>query len=351
MESEIYTDACDMENSVIRLSFILPVYNVEKYIARCLDSIYALPIGIEQFEVICIDDCSTDNSIAVIKEYQLRYANLHLLHHKSNARQGAARNTGIRYAKGVYCMFVDADDTLPQFDVIKLMMYMQKNDIELLLGKANVIANNGNISIWGHPPAHESAILRGPEIFINEDIHRIAFGVVWFAIYKMELVRRTRPFLENVQYEDTDWTLPCAYTARRLQYMPIILYNYHINSDTTTTTKSLQSLIERTKQSLRIYEWGLSTSDLHNEIMIAVEDYGTWNLRGLSGIIKYSFKERRIFYTSFSKSEFRTIAKWKGGNYTKLLVRFPIASQIVLILLRPIYVLCKLLKNFIRKQS
>lgn len=327
------------------LSLIIPVHNVEKYIARCLDSIYALPMAIEQFEVLCIDDCSPDNSVAIIQEYQKRFSNLHIFHHKYNSRQGAARNTGIRHAKGNYCIFVDADDTLPQYDVIKQLMYMQNNDIELLLGKANIIASNGTVSAWGNSPTQESAIMRGPEIFIDENIHKIAYGVVWLAIYKMELVRRTQPFLENAQYEDTDWTLACAYNAKRLQFIPIILYNYHINAGTTTTTKSIKSLIERIKQSLRIYYWGLATEDLHDEVMIAVEDYVTWNLRGLSGIIKYSFNERRIFYTSFSKEEFRIIANLKGGNYTKLLVKYPSVSQFALVLLRPLYLLCSMCKK------
>lgn len=333
------------------LSFIIPVYNVEKYIGRCLDSIYALPIKLEQFEVLCINDCSPDKSISIIEEYRSKYFNLRILHHEYNARQGTARNTGIRYAQGKYCMFVDADDSLPQFDVTKHLIYMQNNDIELLLGKANVIAPDGSLSVWGNPPVQESAIMRGPAIFINEDIHKIAFGVVWLAIYKIDLVRRTQPFLENVQYEDTDWTLPCAYMAKSLQYVPIVLYNYHINSATTTTTKSIRTLVERTKQSLRIYNWGLTTVDLHDEVMAAVEDYGTWNLLGLSSLIKFGFKERRVFYSSFSDQELHTISLWKGGNYTKLYVRYPIVSQIALLLLHPLYKLYTLGKMIVRRYS
>ena len=329
----------------MELSIIIPVYNVEKYIARCLDSIYALPMKAEQFEVLCIDDCSPDNSCAIIEEYQKRYTNLRFIHHKENLRQGGARNTGIREARGEYCMFVDADDSLPQFDVLALIDYMRKNDLELLLGRSNVIGVDGSITKWGRSPEAESAIMPGSDIYVDEFIHKVAFGVVWMGIYKTELVRRTPPFLEKVQYEDTDWTLRCAYEAKRLQYKPIVIYNYHNNPGTTTTTRSIKKLIERIKQSLRIYEWALTTVDRHDEVVFAAEDYGTSNLNGIAALIKCSYKERRDFYKSFSKNELLMIANWNGGNYTKLYVKYPVISQILLYVLHPVYKVYKLLKK------
>lgn len=330
---------------MMELSIIIPVYNVEKYIARCLDSIYALPMKAEQFEVLCIDDCSTDNSVAVIEEWRLKNENLRIIHHAENKRQGGARNTGIREAKGEYCMFVDADDSLPQFDLLAQIDYMRKNDLELLLGRANVIGADGSISKWGNSPDVESAIMPGPDIYVDEYVHKVAFGVVWLGIYKTDLVRRTAPFLEKVQYEDTDWTLRCAYEAKRLQYKLLVLYNYHNNPGSTTTTKNIKSLIEKTKQSLRIYEWALTTVDRHDEVVFAAEDYGTWNLHGLAALPKYSYKERLLFYESFTRQQLRVIARWRGGNYTKMYVKFPVLSQVVLFVMHPVYKVYKGVKN------
>lgn len=329
------------------ISFILPVYNVERYLVRCLDSIYALHLNIEQFEVLCIDDCSTDMSVSIIQKYQMMYPNLYLLQHKHNSRQGATRNTGIYHAKGRYCMFVDSDDSLPTFDIYELLRYMQNNNLELLLGKANVVCSNGSISNWGNPPAQASSIMRGPEIFIDEKIHKIAFGVVWLAIYDINLVRRIPPFYENIQYEDTDWTLRCAYEASLLQYIPIVFYNYHVNPATTTTTKSIRSLVERTKQSLRLYSWALTTVELHSEVIRAIEDYAVWNVRCLTGLIKYNYRERNFFYQSFSSQELRTISCWKGNNYTRIYTRFPNFSQVLFLFLHPCYKLYIFTKRLI----
>ena len=330
------------------LSIIIPVYNVAPYIERCLNSIFALDIPKKEMEVICIDDCSPDNSCAIIEEYQKRYPNLRLIHHKKNLRQGGARNTGIREAKGEYCMFVDADDSLSQMDVLAHIDYMRKNDLELLLGRANVIGAEGTISKWGNSPDVESTIMPGPDIYVDEFVHKLAFGVVWLGIYKTELVRRTAPFLEKVQYEDTDWTLRCAYEAKRLQYKPIVIYNYHNNPGTTTTARSIKKLIERIKQSLRIYEWALTTKERHDEVVFAAEDAGTWNLRGLSSLVRFGYNDRKTFYRSFTKQELRTMSRWWGGNYTKMYVKYPVLSQFVLCMMHPAYRLYKGVKELKR---
>lgn len=329
----------------MELSIIIPVYNVEKYIARCLDSIYALPMKTEQFEVLCIDDCSPDGSCAIIEKYQKRYANLRLIHHKENLRQGGARNTGIREAKGEYCMFVDADDSLPKFDVLAQIDYMRKNELELLLGRANVIGADGSVTKWGKSPDVESTIMPGPDIYVDEFVHKLAFGVVWLGIYKTELVRRTAPFLEKVQYEDTDWTLRCAYETKRLQYKPIVIYNYHYNPGTTTTMGSIGKLVERIQQSLRIYEWALTTVERHDEVVFAAEDAGTWNLRGLSALVRFGYNDRRKFYLSFTKQELQTMSHWWGGGYTKMYVTYPVLSQIVLCVAHPLYLMYKQFKG------
>lgn len=326
------------------LSIIIPVYNVASYIGRCLDSIFALGIPEDKMEIICVDDCSPDDSAAIIETYQKLHPNLQLIRHEKNGRQGAARNTGIRHAKGEYCMFVDADDSLPTIDLLGLIEYMRQNELELLLGKANVIAADGKISKWGIAPDEESAIMSGPDIFVGEYIHKVGFGVVWLGIYKTDLVKRVPPFLENVQYEDTDWTLRCAYEAKRLQYKPVVIYNYLINPSSTTKTKSIHLLVEKTRQSFRIYEWALNTKERHDEVVFAAEDYGTWNLRGIATLVKYNYKDRREFYKSFTKLELRTITRWWGGNYTKLYVRFPILSQVALCVLHPCYLLYKRLR-------
>lgn len=94
----------------MKISFILPCYNVERYIADCLNSIYEQGLPEDEFEVICVNDCSTDGTRNKIVEIQRRHTNLVLLDQPKNMYSGVARNRGLEVAKGDYIWFVDSDD-------------------------------------------------------------------------------------------------------------------------------------------------------------------------------------------------------------------------------------------------
>lgn len=322
---------------MIRLSIIIPVFGVEKFIARCLDSVYKINLPEEEFEVICVDDCSPDSSVSIIEEYRKRHNNLIILRHETNKRQGGARNTGIRYAKGEYLLFVDADDRIPEYDVSKMLTYIQNNDLELLLGAAEIYKNNGKVLRWGNSPLTESRTMTGPEVFKEEYIHKIAFGVVWMAIYKTELASRIAPFQESIQYEDTDWTLRCAYEARRLQYLPVVIYNYMENDGSTTKTTSISKLVSRVKQGLRIWDWAQTTTQYHDDVIISVEDYCTWNLRCLRSLRFYNASDRRLFFRSFSNEEITTMKNWTKAGSWMAIISHPVIANVTFSILYPAY--------------
>lgn len=91
----------------MKISIVIPVYNADKYIRRCLESI--LNQDIDKIEIICIDDGSTDDSLIILKEYELRYPFIHVLV-QENKYAGVARNAGLQIAKGKYVHFLDVDD-------------------------------------------------------------------------------------------------------------------------------------------------------------------------------------------------------------------------------------------------
>jgi len=328
-----------------KLSVIIPVFGVEQYIARCLDSVLAINLPEDEYEVICIDDCSTDNSVRIVEEYQSKHPNLILLHHEENKRQGGARNTGVEQAKGEFLVFVDADDELPEYDLSGSLDYMDSQQLDLLLCSAECHKKDGTVSRWGNAPSTESPVMNGPDLFTNEYIHKVAFGVVWIGIYKTELVRRVGPFVEKASYEDADWTLRCAYNASRTQYKPVVIYHYMENPASTTRKPSVDSVIYRAKQSLRVWLWAQTTVENHENVMISAEDFCTWNLSVLQSLWKYGCSERRRFYHSFSKEEFFAMKKWNGDYGYLRLVRYPVFSQIVLLFMSPVLRMGQWLKN------
>lgn len=97
-------------DKMILLSIIVPVYNVEAYLKRCLDSI--VPQLCDEIEVLIIDDCSQDGSSTIYKEYESNYSQIRSIRRKENGKISMARNTGIVHARGKYCWFVDSDDKI-----------------------------------------------------------------------------------------------------------------------------------------------------------------------------------------------------------------------------------------------
>ena len=105
-----------------KVSIIVPVYNVEKYLRECLDSLVNQTL--KEIEIICINDASPDNSLKILKEYKKKNPDLiQLIDLKKNLFQGGARNRGLDVAQGEYIAFVDSDD-IPNLDFY-LSMYTQ----------------------------------------------------------------------------------------------------------------------------------------------------------------------------------------------------------------------------------
>jgi glycosyltransferase involved in cell wall biosynthesis len=330
---------------MIRLSIIIPVFGVEKYISRCLDSVFSISLPESDFEVICVDDCSKDHSVQIIEGYQSQHNNLRLLHHPENLRQGGARNTGIKVAQGEFVVFVDGDDRMPNYDVSAIIDYMQSKGLELWLGAAEVYKQNGAVTRWGEAPQTASEIMPGPDVFVGEYIHRIAFGVVWMGIYRIGLLHRVSPFVEKVSYEDADWTMRCAYEAQSVQYQPVVVYNYMENETSTTKTPSVEKTIDRVRQGLRVWEWAQTTVERHDEVLVAAEDFCTWNLSCLKSLSLYRHSDRKRFYDSFSKEEFSVMKQWKMGGKWMKVVRKPIMSRFAMAAMSPFLRLGKTIKN------
>ncbi len=98
---------------MIKLSVIIPVYNVEKYIKKCLDSVFIQDVACDEYEVIVVDDGSPDNSMEIVKYFATEFKNLKIISQK-NQGLSAARNAGMRIAKGEYIWFVDSDDWIEE---------------------------------------------------------------------------------------------------------------------------------------------------------------------------------------------------------------------------------------------
>ena len=111
---------------MITLSIVVPVYNVETYLRECLDS--AIVPGMDGYEIVCVNDGSTDSSPEILEEYRKRYPELIRVMHTDNQGLGAASNNGIAAAKGEYIAFLDSDDYLPPESIREMLAACKYGD-------------------------------------------------------------------------------------------------------------------------------------------------------------------------------------------------------------------------------
>lgn len=145
-----------------KISVIIPVYNKGKYLARCLDSV--LKQTYTNFEIVAIDDCSTDNSLEILKEYEKKDPRIKLLINKENLGVCLSSNKCIDFAKGQYIARLDADDIMPPTRLATQYKYLTDNeDVTIVGGHLRMIDNDDNVIFLKHFPLE------------HEDIKKIMF--------------------------------------------------------------------------------------------------------------------------------------------------------------------------------
>ena len=216
-------------------SFVIPAYNASETIVRCLDSIYNLPLVESDFEVIIIDDCSMDNTIAIIKEYSKNHSNITLLSQSENHRQGAARNRGVDCAKAEYIVFVDSDDE-SDCGVVDALNLAKEYNLDIAVMNYVNVDDKGNIS--EKEPIKLDGIFSGIDLQTKQPYWNSA---PWPYVCKKSFLDESNyPFVEDVLYEDSDFVAVHLYYAKRMMYSPKVGYKVHYNATSTTHTTSFK---------------------------------------------------------------------------------------------------------------
>ena len=198
-----------------KFSIVIPNYNKEKYIRRCLNSIFTQSIKKQNYEVIVIDDGSTDSSVDIIREYDVKLLNSNRL------GAGGARNKGINIAKGKYIILLDSDDYLYKNDVLeKLDREITNQDIIFVKYK----------QILGQ---EEKVIEENKENTLEEQIYKSNYFCCTLKCFKRELAEGIR-YKEKSYHEDISFTMELMCKAKTLLYFDEILYVYYKEENAST---------------------------------------------------------------------------------------------------------------------
>lgn len=214
------------------LSFILPCYNVEEYVQQCLDSIYACDLSKEQYEIVCVNDCSPDNVQEILERNQRYHDNLRIIVHDKNLGLGGARNTGIREARGKYLWFVDSDDLVTGKELNVLIQKTIELDLDVLCFNYRRVDEAGK-ELSEHRVFNNTSLRDGysfvKSVFGNGIVYHIGY-VVRF-VYRTEYLRQHHLFFpEQVCWEDTVFMPKALLEAERVEAVSDVLYSYRVNS-------------------------------------------------------------------------------------------------------------------------
>lgn len=219
------------------LSIIVPVYNVEKYLNRCVDSL--LDQGdFSDYEVILVDDGSTDSSGKICDDYAERFEVVRTIH-KENGGASSSRNLGIINAKGKFIMFVDSDDYVKSDCLSFLINKLLENNLDIL--SYNFIYSYGlyNISENSELTDFFGKIVTGEEFLIKCLKNQSMLMTVWKYIYKKDIIIDNCLFFrEGVIYEDEEWVPRTFFKANRVMQIDDIVYCYCIRHESVSNNKS-----------------------------------------------------------------------------------------------------------------
>jgi len=307
---------------MIKLSIIVPIYNVEQYLRKCVDSLLNQDIG--NYEIILVDDGGTDGCPAICDDYARRLENgdwkldnvqIRVIH-RENGGLSAARNSGIDVAQGEYVMFVDSDDYIEPNVLIGLMEQVERDDLDVLRYRLQYV--NPHYEVYN---PYKSDPFQGNDYseeptdgvsFLNSRMNTRCYA--WQFILRRDLIVNHKfetlnhkseiddcLFTEGIYFEDTDWTPRMLCKAKRVASTETVVYNYLMRegSITNAVNRSKQKKVLDDKMrlinALQIQSGDLQAKGQENRWfarMIAA------NVISIIGIIAKDFYSERKAYLS-----------------------------------------------------
>lgn len=235
------------------LSIVIPVYNgLSNGLPKCLDSIWQQSLEKDLYEVICIDDCSTDETRAWLKEQQREHGNLVVIENEKNIRQGGARNKGARAARGKYICFIDQDDYYHKESITQVYDHLNKNDLEILIVDCAYQSPGKESNTLQHNFPHRGIMTGDEQIEMNS----IPYAPWKFIFLRSLMVDNNLFFAEKERIEDVDWVHVLTHHATRTQYQPILFIHYNKTTVSTTMTsyKSPETIYSTLRVGKRLVE-------------------------------------------------------------------------------------------------
>ena len=292
-----------MDNKNIKLSIVAAVYNLEKYLPRCLDALVNQTL--QEIEILCVNDGSTDSAPQIIEGYQKRYPDKIKVFHKENGGEFTTRNYGLERAIGEYVTFVDTDDYVEPNWAEKLYNVAKENDADLAvcgferidLETNKVVATN--MTNFGYDVK---------EITPNDDYLLFINPAPWNKVYKREKVKDLR-FLPFRGFNDTMFLASCYTKMHKIAFVSDVLYHYYLRYDSQIHTVNKQDVDNLKKYLLEVKDLYVK-SNKYEEMKYILDTFAFLHL-GTSVMYRVSYDK-----TVDMKEMLKETIKYLDDNFT-----------------------------------
>ena len=292
--------------SIPKVSIVVPCYNVEKYLRECLDSVVNQTL--QEIEIICINDGSTDATLSILKEYADRDNRIRVID-KANSGYGCSMNLGFELAQGEYLGIVESDDFAEPTMFETLYKAASKNNLD--------VAKAGFYRYSTHPkvenvPIRVTAKLAGTHVFcpmtdFPKPAKQTAFfkstAAIWAGIYRRDFIRENQIQFNTTpgaSYQDTGFCFKVWAKAKRVQFLDDCLLHYRIDNEQSSVhdPRKVYCICDEFAEIQRFLNEDPQSSAVTNRILACVK-YKTylWNYERLSNTLQTAFLQR--FYKEF----------------------------------------------------
>ncbi len=229
--------------SQIKVSIVVPIYNLEQYVPRCLDALVNQTL--EDIEIICVNDGSKDSAPQIIEDYKSRYPNKVKTFHKENGGEWSARTYGLKQATGEYVGFIDSDDVPEITWAEKLYNAAKENDADIVFcGYDRVDLDTGK-TVSTEMTQYGTM---SKEVDWNDDFIVYANPSLWNKLYRLEKVKH----LEFLPFRGCNDTLFLIHSymdgVKKLTFIPDVLYHYYLRS-----SSQIHNMNEKDIENLKKY--------------------------------------------------------------------------------------------------
>ncbi|MCI8273610.1 MAG: glycosyltransferase [Clostridia bacterium] len=294
--------------SNIKLSIVAAVYNLEKYLPRCLDSLVNQTL--QEIEILCVNDGSTDSAPQIIEDYQKRYPDKIKVFHKQNGGEFTTRNYGLERAIGEYVTFVDTDDYVEPNWAEKLYNAAKENDADLAVCGFERIDLKTNKVVARNMINFGNSVKDDCILFVNP--------APWNKVYRREKIKDLR-FLEFRGFNDTMFLASCYTIINKIAFVPDILYHYYLRYDSQIHTINEQDVKNLKKYLLEVKELYIK-SKKYEEMKYILDTFAFLHL-GTSVMYRISY-DKTVNMNQMLKETIKYLdenfSNWRKSPFLKL---------------------------------